>query len=249
MFAVLSDIHGNLEALDAVLADIARRPVSAIYCLGDIVGYGPNPIECIDRAMKWDVALLGNHDHAAMVEPDGFGQIAERAIFWTRRVLTESCREDLWKYLAECPRSHPEGEMLFVHASPRSPLHEYIFPEDIYNQRKMQRISDLLDRYCFCGHTHIPGVFVAPSALAGDWHYFATDEVNYFWRFDGRKTILNVGSVGQPRDHDPRGCYVTVDGWDVMWHRVPYDVDTTVAKIYAIPELDNFLGDRLREGR
>jgi len=249
MFAIISDIHGNLEALESVLADIGRHPVSAIYCLGDIIGYGPNPIECLEHAMKWDLTILGNHDQAVIFDPEGFGQNAERAIFWTRRVLEASRRDDLWSFLAERPRVHREDDFLFVHGSPRSPVREYIFPEDIYNQRKMAQLSALIKQYCFCGHTHVPGVFVAPSEPEGNWQFLAPEECNHFWRFDGRKTIVNVGSVGQPRDGDSRACYVTVDGWDVTFHRVEYDWRKTRDKIYAIPDLDNFLGDRLDEGR
>src|SRR3954453_15426756 len=106
MFAVLSDIHGNIEALDAVLADVARRPVSAVYCLGDVLGYGPNPVECLERAKSWDLTILGNNDQAVMFDPDGFGESAERAVFWTRRLLEETRRSDLWEFLAERPRSH-----------------------------------------------------------------------------------------------------------------------------------------------
>jgi diadenosine tetraphosphatase ApaH/serine/threonine PP2A family protein phosphatase len=249
MFAVLSDIHGNLEALDAVLADVARHPVSAIYCLGDVVGYGPNPIECFERAMKWDLVLLGNHDQAVMFDPEGFSSSAERAVLWTRSVLEAARRNDLWSYLAERPRSHRSDDFLYVHGSARNTLNEYVFPEDIFNRGKMERIAAQIDRYCFCGHTHVPGVFVESAERGGEWTFSAPQEINHFYRFDGRKTIVNVGSVGQPRDHDPRACYVTVDGWDLTFHRVPYDLDATVAKIYAIPELENFLGDRLREGR
>lgn len=253
-FAVISDIHANLEALDAVLADVARRGIGTVYCLGDVLGYGPNPLECLDRAAEWELTLLGNHDIAAMFDPDGFSDSAARAIFWHRARLEsthEPCadRERRWNFLAERPRSYREGDFLFVHGSPRNPLNEYLFPEDIYNARKMTRIGELIDRYCFCGHTHVPGVFVQTEGGPGAWEFFAPAEVHDFWRFDGRKAVINAGSVGQPRDEDWRACYVTVEGWDVCWHRVPYDVNATVAKIYAVPELDNFLGDRLREGR
>ncbi|MCI0699456.1 MAG: metallophosphatase family protein [Planctomycetia bacterium] len=248
MWAILSDIHGNLEALDAVLADIARRPVGAIFCLGDIVGYGPNPVECIDRAMKWDVVLLGNHDQAAMVNPDGFGAFAERAIFWTRHILESTGRNDLWNFLAERPRSHREGDFLFVHGSPRNPTNEYIFPEDIFNEQKLTKIAAMMERYCFCGHTHMPGVFVE-LGVGSQRQVFAPEEIHHFWRFDGRKTIVNVGSVGQPRDGNWRACYVLVDGWDVWFRRVEYDWQTTRDKIYKLPDIDDFYGDRLGEGR
>ncbi len=249
MLAVLSDIHGNIEALDAVLADLAGRSVSAVYCLGDLVGYGPDPVACLERAKEWELVLLGNHDQAAMFDPDGFAPSAERAIFWTRAVLESCGRSDMWDFHSERPRSHREGDFLFVHGSPRNPTNEYVFPEDVFNQQKMDRLGALLDRYCFCGHTHVPGVFVEPEVAGGQWQFFSPEERHHFWRFDGRKAIVNVGSVGQPRDGDRRASYVIVDGWDVHFHRVEYDWRTTRDKIYAIPELDNFLGDRLDDGR
>jgi diadenosine tetraphosphatase ApaH/serine/threonine PP2A family protein phosphatase len=249
MWAVLSDIHGNLEALDAVLTDIAKRSVSRVYCLGDVLGYGPNPVECLEEAMKWDVVLLGNHDQAAMFDPEGFGINAERAIRWTRSVLESTGRDDLWDFLSERPRSYKDGDFLFVHGSPRNTLNEYVFPEDIHNDRKMKQIGALMQRYCFNGHSHVPGVYTEPEEDEGGWQFTAPDELIGPHRLDGRKTIVNVGSVGQPRDLDWRASYVLVEGSDLTFHRVEYDVEATVAKIHAVPELADFLGDRLREGR
>jgi diadenosine tetraphosphatase ApaH/serine/threonine PP2A family protein phosphatase len=248
MFAVVSDIHGNLEALDAVLADIARQGIVTVYCLGDLVGYGPNPVECIERATKWEGVLLGNFDHALLVDDfDGWGSSsAVKSVTWQRPSLLDSPQ---FAFLNSCPRTHREGDFLFVHGTPRNPLNEYLFPEDLYNPSKMAKVTACFEQYCFCGHTHVPGVFVEPEEAGGQWEFFSPQECNHFWRFDGRKTIINAGSVGQPRDGDRRACYVIVDGWDVTFHRVEYDVDATVAKVYATPELDNFLGDRLREGR
>jgi predicted phosphodiesterase len=162
--AIISDIHSNLEALQAVLADIKSQGISEVYCLGDVVGYGPNPRECIDLVMESKLVLLGNHDQGAMFDPDGFNQSAEKAIFWTRQQLESSSeprqlREKRWEFLAERPRSHRENGYLFVHGSARNPLNEYVFPEDVYNQRKMERIFALVDKYCFQGHTHVPGIF------------------------------------------------------------------------------------------
>ena len=104
--ALISDIHGNLEALEAVLADIADKGVSEVYCLGDIIGYGPNPCECVDRVMSASVCLLGNHDQAALFDPEGFNAGAERAIFWTRSVLEKPGpnSEKRWEFLGELPR-------------------------------------------------------------------------------------------------------------------------------------------------
>src|SRR5262249_30870048 len=143
--AIISDIHSNLEALQAVLADIAGQGVTDIICLGDVVGYGPNPRECVDLVMNCKVVLLGNHDQRAMFDPEGFNASAERAIFWTRSQLeapgdNRVAREKRWEFLAERPRSFRENGLLYVHGSARNPLNEYVFPEDIYNQRKMERI-------------------------------------------------------------------------------------------------------------
>ncbi|MBL8849676.1 MAG: metallophosphoesterase family protein [Planctomycetaceae bacterium] len=247
MRAIISDIHGNLEALEAVLADIQQQNVADIYCLGDILGYGPNPRECLDLVMQNCAAtILGNHDQAALFDPEGFNAGAERAIFWTRQVLESGDargNERRWEFLGELPRVRREENVLFVHGSARNPLNEYVFPEDIYNQRKMERIFALVDRYCFQGHTHIPGIFLESLS------FLSPEEVDLRYELTGEKAVMNVGSVGQPRDGDPRACYVLLDGQTVQYRRVPYDLERTIAKIYKIPELDNFLGDRLREGR
>lgn len=254
MKAIISDIHSNLEALQAVLADIEKQRVPEIYCLGDVIGYGPNPRECVDLVMKHaKMVLLGNHDQGAMFDPEGFNGPAERAIFWTRSVLESSgearpAREKRWEFLAERPRSFKEPGYLYVHGSARNPLNEYVFPEDVYNQRKMERIFALVEKYCFQGHTHVPGVFVeqAPDDL---YQFSSPEELDYSYNLDHRKTLVNVGSVGQPRDGDPRACYVLLDGTKLYYRRVEYDIEATIKKIYAVPELENFLGDRLREGR
>jgi diadenosine tetraphosphatase ApaH/serine/threonine PP2A family protein phosphatase len=248
MKAFISDIHGNLEALQAVLADIAQQHVEAIYCLGDVIGYGPNPRECLDLVMDFSVALLGNHDQAALFDPVNFSPAAERAILWTRSVLeaptpSRAVCDRRWEFLGELSRSYRENGFLFVHASPRNPINEYIFPEEIYNPRKMEAIFALVDRCCFHGHTHVPGIFT------GAMQFFSPDDLDHVYRLTDGKTLCNVGSVGQPRDGDRRACYVLFDGQTIRFRRVEYDVETTVEKIHAIDELDNFLGDRLRHGR
>jgi diadenosine tetraphosphatase ApaH/serine/threonine PP2A family protein phosphatase len=253
MKALISDIHSNLEAFQAVLEDIKQQNVEEIYCLGDVVGYGPNPCECIDLVMQCQLVLLGNHDQGAMFDPDGFNGPAERAIFWTRAKLEEVSdnrkqRDLRWEFLAERPRMFKENNVLYVHGSARNPLNEYVFPEDIYNQRKMDRIYAMVERYCFQGHTHVPGIFIE-SPNEDTYQFHAPDEIDYVFQLDGRKTLCNVGSVGQPRDGDWRACYVLFDGESIRFRRVEYDIDTTVKKIYDIPDLENFLGDRLRDGR
>ncbi len=247
MRALISDIHGNLEALEAVLAEISSQGITEVFCLGDIVGYGPNPRECVDRVMEnCRVTILGNHDQAALFDPEGFNAGAERAIFWTRNMLesdTQEKNEQRWEFLGELPRMRREGEFLFVHGSARNPLNEYVFPEDIYNQRKMERIFALVDNYCFQGHTHIPGVF------REDLSFLSPDDVDGRYELGDQKVLINVGSVGQPRDGDNRASYVVLNDKTVEFRRVPYNFEQTISKIYPIPELDNFLGDRLRDGR
>ncbi len=273
MIAIISDIHGNLEALEAVLADIRQKGISVVYCLGDIVGYGPNPRECIDLVMPCQLCLLGNHDQGALFDPEGFNAGAERAIFWTRKMLETGDpkgNEKRWEFLGELPRLRRDVNILYVHGSARNPLNEYVFPEDIYNQRKMERIFGLVDKYCFQGHTHIPGVFTE------DLNFLSLEDINGVYTLAQQKALINVGSVGQPRDGDNRACYVVLNGkggdgpsgqppppdagngaaaqpgaagTTVTFCRVPYDFEKTAEKIYQIPELDNFLGDRLRDGK
>ena len=245
--AIISDIHANLEALEAVLADIRQQNISDIYCLGDIIGYGPNPCECIDRVMaSTKLCLLGNHDQAALFDPEGFNASAERAVFWTRKTLESGSgaqADKRWDFLGELPRVIREPNLLFVHGSARNPLNEYVFPEDIYNQRKMDRIFSLVERHCFQGHTHIPGVFTE------DLNFLAPEEIDFKYELGEKKVLVNVGSVGQPRNGDNRSSYVVLDGNKILFKRVEYDFGKTAKKIFDIPDLDNFLGERLADGR
>lgn len=247
--AIISDIHANLEALTAVLEDIRQQGGDEVYCLGDIVGYGPNPAECIDLVMKCNVCLLGNHDQGALFDPEGFNPAAERAIFWTREQLenTPGSSGDgfrRWDFLGELPRIHREGDDIYVHGSPRNPVNEYVFPEHIYEQTKMEKLFALIDRCSFQGHTHVPGVFTE------DRRFYSPDEIGFEYQLaDNGKVMINVGSVGQPRDEDPRACYAILDGDVVRFRRVEYPLEQTAEKIYANPALDNYLGDRLRHGQ
>ena len=249
MIAIVSDIHSNLEALTAVLEEIDRRGIEDILCLGDVVGYGPNPMECLDLVRKrCRVALMGNHDFAVLYEPYNFNSGAEQACFWTRAQFEADPdpvrRADRWRHLAGAPVRFKQDQLTAVHASPRRPINEYIFPDDIYtNPGKFVAIFERFEHYCFVGHTHVPGVF-----LEGP-DFFRPDEVNGRFELTDEKAIINVGSVGQPRDRDPRASFVVVGEGLVEFVRVAYDVETTVRKVEAIDELDNFLGARLKDGR
>lgn len=244
--AILSDIHGNLEALQAVLRDIERRGITEIYCLGDIVGYGPNPRECVDICRNFTVSLLGNHDQGALFDPEGFSANAEKAIFWTRNQLEtaeDAGNAERILFLATLPRVVRENNFLFVHGSARAPLTEYVFPDDVYNDRKLQKIFTFIDKYCFQGHTHVPGIFTASGK------FFHPSELRGPYELGHEKLMINVGSVGQPRDHDPRSCYVILEDNHLEYVRLSYPLQETQKKIFAIPELDRFLGERLAEGK
>jgi predicted phosphodiesterase len=245
--AIISDIHSNLEAFEAVLEHIAKQNITEIYCLGDLVGYGPNPIECIDLMReKGNLCLLGNHDQASLFDPEGFNNSAERAIFWTRDQL-ENLRipgaNERWDFLNELPRIHREDDFLYVHGSPRNPLNEYVFLDDIYNERKMERLFAVVPKYSFQGHTHVPGVFTE------DREFFAPVDIGGKYTLSNKKVMINVGSVGQPRDRDPRACYVILEDLTVTYHRVEYPFEKTIEKILQIKDLDNYLGHRLRDGK
>jgi predicted phosphodiesterase len=242
--ALISDIHGNLEALQAVMADIASQNVQEIYCLGDIIGYGPNPNECLDIVIdKCQVTILGNHDQAALFDPDGFNPSALQAIYWTRDQLDHGpgSRADIdrrWDFLGELPRMCREDKLLFVHGSPRDPTNEYVFPEFVFDRRKMDLLFGRVEQYCFQGHTHQPGVFLTPA------------QCEYRWPLESQKMMVNVGSVGQPRDGDRRSCYVVLDTDQkfVFFRRVEYDFEATAKKIFAEAQLADMLGERLRHG-
>ena len=246
--AVISDVHGNLEALQAVMSDIADQNVEDIYCLGDVIGYGPNPSECLDIIMGLDACILGNHDQAAMFDPDGFNPVALRAIYWTREKLDESTGNTSainrrWDFLGELPRFKDEGRFRFVHGSPRDPTNEYVFPEHAFDERKMSNLFHRVEQYCFQGHTHIPGVFTEN----GD--FVSPEDCEHRYQLADGKLMINVGSVGQPRDGDPRSCYVVLTDEEVEFRRVEYPFEDTIEKIYSVTQLDNMLGDRLRGGR
>ena len=248
MIAIVSDIHANLEALQAVQAHIASQKVETVFCLGDILGYGPDPRACVDAAMEFEFTIMGNHDHAVFMEPTGFNTPAEQAVFWTRQTLDsepdETRRRKRWEFVARMEEFCERDVTLFVHGSPRRPMHEYLFPDEAdVNMVRLMESFGLVKHLCFVGHTHLPGVFTEST------EFMAPAEIGYKFTVGEGKAIINVGSVGQPRDLDPRACYVTVEGREIRWHRVPYDHKTTMEKILATNVLDEFLANRLAEGR
>ena len=256
MLALISDIHSNAEALSAVLADIESRGIDRIICLGDVVGYGPDPGPCLDTIMdRCSAVIMGNHDCATLYEPGRFNIGAANAIYWTRSQLqSESDPTRIvrrWEFLGSLDvRKTTNGEdfgfreVLLVHGSPRRPINEYLFPDDVHDSpEKVAASMDRFEHICFAGHTHVPGVFTESL------EFLAPGDLGGVYETSSGKALINVGSVGQPRDGDPRAGYVTVEGGKVTFVRVEYDVRTTMDKVYAVADLDDYLGTRLQDGR
>ncbi|HTU26594.1 MAG TPA: metallophosphoesterase family protein [Pirellulales bacterium] len=232
--AILSDIHGNLEALEAVLDDARRQRIDEILCLGDVVTYGPNPRECLERAMCWPACLLGGDDLA--VREVLAGQQPSRGPV-ERDARHAACAADQLRvgppadvdrrtrFLNHLDATAIVDGMLFVHGSPRWTLDEHIFPEDVYNSLKIAKLFALIDRHCFHGKSHIPGVITA------DEKFYGPDDCGGRYRLSGEKALIDVGSVGQPRDGDHRACYVILDDEMVEFRRVEYPFEITHRKL------------------
>ena len=252
MRAIISDVHSNIEALQAVLADIQEQGAEEILCLGDIIGYGPDPEECIDLIeKKCRFCLSGNHDYAVLTHAERFNPLAEEAVDYTRSVLKPAAlssgrKKARWRFLELLPTRITEGDLFYVHGSPRDDRNEYILESDILfgMADKIRQIFELTPRLLFVGHTHYPGV-IDPQVT----FRHPDENTAVFDLPPGEKAIVNVGSVGQPRDRDPRTSFVVVTDTQIEFVRLVYDVDTTVKKVEAIAELDNFLGSRLLDGR
>jgi diadenosine tetraphosphatase ApaH/serine/threonine PP2A family protein phosphatase len=246
MKAILSDIHANAEALRSVLEDITRRDVEEIVCLGDVIGYGPSPLACIDLARLFKFSLMGNHEDALLFKPLGFNEKAYRAIEWTRSQLNHpdeppEKKRWRWNFLGDLKRSVTEDGIVYVHGSPRDPTREYLFPSDITDKQKMEINFSKIESACFAGHTHVSGLFTEKG--------YISPVIGKPMSLKGLgKVIVNVGSVGQPRDNDPRACYVLFEGNAVTFVRVKYDFEKTIALMEAVPELDKYLTKRLRTG-
>lgn len=253
MIAIVSDIHANIDALEAVLADIDRTGADEIVCLGDVIGYGPDPVACFERfknEIDGGMVLMGNHEEALVQgTAQSFTSRARRAVEWTRRQLLgpedeplPEAQERLGLFTA-MPTVMNRNGIAYVHGSLRSHTREYVTPRDARNMKKMEALFEQVEHMCFFGHTHLPGVFTEEEGFSSP-----ADLMNIYI-LGNEKALVNVGSVGQPRDGNPRACYVTFDGESLIFRRVEYDYSHTAAKIYNIPELDNSLGDRLKEGR
>ncbi len=240
--AIVSDIHANLQAFEAVLEQVRAADCEAIWCLGDIVGYGADPDACTDLVREHaDICLAGNHDLAVTggLPVTDFSEIARRAAEWTGRVISDETR----LFLKSLSSSDPDQVVSLYHASPRDPVWEYVLSPlqaELAFDVQPQRISVV-------GHTHV--------ALA--FHRFDGESATGETRHDGDELdisagywLLNPGSVGQPRDGDPRAAWLELDteSWTATWRRVEYDIEGAAWAIRAA-RLPDALAERLSFGQ
>ncbi|MBU0944694.1 MAG: metallophosphatase family protein [Proteobacteria bacterium] len=241
---VFSDIHGNLEALQCILRDAAGRNVHRSICLGDMVGYGPYPNECIEvlRSLKNCRCLAGNHDVAVSwkTSPYGMSSAAKEAILWTMDQLSDENKD----YLATLPDRLDLADMTFVHANPYNPRGwRYVLDR----KYALRSFAATRCRRLFIGHSHRPLIITRRHLLAID-----LQAVSGSMRYrvdDTRRRIINCGSVGQPRDKDPRSCYLIFDSrkQELEFYRVAYDIEKS-AKAIRSAGLPLELGKRLYRG-
>lgn len=240
--AVLSDIHSNLVALDAVLDDLSTLPpVDQAWVCGDIVGYGPQPNEVIDRLRQRDArAVMGNHDGAAvgLVDVTWFNDAAAAAIAWTAGALIAESRT----YLSELPERRTDGDLTAVHGSPRDPIWEYIVSAEVARAN----LDEFTTRICLFGHTHYPVLYAEKDGEMGR----VGTEAGVRTPLPGGRLMLNPGSVGQPRDGNPDSSYVVLDldAGDVEFRRVSYDIGRT-QQLMREQQLPSWLAERLSHGR
>ncbi|MCX6825942.1 MAG: metallophosphoesterase family protein [candidate division Zixibacteria bacterium] len=238
--AFISDIHGNLEALENVLRDIEKEGVEKIHFLGDVVGYGCNPNECVKLVdTHCEVKLLGNHDYATMglESTDSFNQLAQTSISWTIGEITKKSVA----ILADFEIQSDFLDFHLVHASPgESDRWHYI----LNPTQALPQFDNFTQSVCFIGHSHIPTIF----SRNGDGNVTASNKASLEWSPD-KKYIINIGSVGQPRDNDSRACYLIADTElrRISYRRVEYNIRKTQIKMKKA-DLPNFLIERLATG-
>jgi predicted phosphodiesterase len=260
MQVIISDVHSNLEAFETVLADIKTRFGNnvSIISLGDLIGYGPNPIECILLSLKHNIInLIGNHELALSQEKTNFNPVAQAAINWTRQIIQGKLSDPrIRKFLQSLSYEYRTkssafaGGIVYAHGSPRGSVDEYVIKkDDLFNltdevRKTLKDNFESVDEIGFLGHTHIPYICTTDFYLIHpEWQSYEPYPL-----LSGTKTIVNVGSVGQPRDNDKRACYATFDGTNVTHYRVEYAIEKTVARMQAIPQLDRKLWTRIQKG-
>jgi predicted phosphodiesterase len=249
--AILSDVHSNLPALEAVLEDIAAAGIEELWCLGDVVGYGAQPDDCARLvAERCSLCLVGNHDLAVLGELDiaAFSPAAAAAVEWTR----ENCERETIDFLRALEPADTSREVALYHASPRDPVWEYV----LWPDQAADCIAVQAARVSFIGHSHVALFFVVGASGAGGP---ADSEAPVRGAQAGNGTaldlgegrwLINPGSVGQPRDGDPRAAWIELDtdAWTASYRRVPYEIDRAAEAIEA-NELPVQLARRLYVGQ
>ena len=233
--AVISDVHSNIEALTAVFSDLEHAAIERVICLGDIVGYGADPDDCLHLVKeKCDIVIRGNHDNAVsgLDEDSSFNPEAAEAIYWTHNRISEEWRS----YLSSLPMLFEENDVVYVHSSPHKPENwSYIVSREdaLYEFRYFKGGA------AFIGHSHISGIF------CHDGDTFDEEVILN----ENKRYIINVGSVGQPRDGNPNAAYAVYDDAmaSVKINRVAYDVESAAEKIRNAG-LPSFLSSRLTAG-
>lgn len=242
--AILGDIHSNLAAFEAVLKDIkSRGSLERIWCLGDVVGYGPDPHECIALLCEYEhVCVAGNHDWAAIgkIDTSDFNPVAARACHWTSQQLTSGDQD----YLQNLPLTICQDDFTLVHGSPREPIWEYLFPLSM--DAAQDNFSHFQTDFCLVGHSHVPLVFESISNVA----LYRTFQDGTSLQLAENRMIINPGGVGQPRDGDPRASYAIYDSEAraIYHYRVEYDILATQKKMQK-NGLPTSLIERLSYGR
>ena len=249
--ALISDLHSNWPALRTAVADARARGVRRVVCLGDVIGYGAKPRECLDEVMRLcangdglesGLCLQGNHEYALLNSAEDFNANARRAIDWTREELSRAGDRErsygYWDFLSGLEPLFVEEGAMYAHGSPRDPVREYLLPRDARdagkmaaNFARMRAVDCERAHVCFVGHSHVPGVYPESGG------YVHPDQVQGVWADGAARAIVNIGSVGQPRDGDPRAAYAIIEDGRVELKRVEYDLDRTVAAIESAPIL------------
>ena len=253
MIALISDIHSNIHALEAASADIEAQGVKRILCLGDIVGYGGAPLETIAKIRDTcEMSMLGNHDDALLNSNIAlyFNEWARQAIDWTREQIEASDRlEELYDFMYSLKRDmsefiDEEGTAFnIVHASPRQPQTEYLLPTlEAGCEALDANFAAMNNDVCFYGHTHHPGYFTPGEP------FVAVKEDGSIELEEGKQYLINVGSVGQPRDRNPELCYAILSGKRLSWRRVSYEIKAA-QKLILDAKLPEKLSLRLQIGR
>jgi len=240
ILALVSDIHANREALEAVLQDIEKQKVDKIYCLGDVIGYGSDPVACLDMVKQnCEVVLMGNHEYAVLgkLPSSQLNETAKVSIAWTQNQIDER----LIPMISDLPTSASLGELHFVHASPYEPDHWHYILSPEHAELAFQHFTQ---RICFHGHSHLPTIF------AGFGGQIRRQAGHDFQPNEETRYLVNVGSVGQPRDNDPRASYVLYDDQEdeVRFCRVEYDISAAQRKMRE-QDLPTMLIARLETGR